>query len=70
MNVYVSDKELAARYKNSRATIWRWVDTRAFPKPIKFSPGCTRWRLADVQEWEARIASRRLTSTSDSRSAT
>lgn len=55
--VYLSDKENGARFKVSRATIWRWIGTRAFPQPIKFSPGCTRWRLADVEAWETRIAS-------------
>jgi prophage regulatory protein len=50
--IYVSDRDLAARFKNSRASIWRWVRTRGFPEPVKFTPGCTRWRLADIEKWE------------------
>jgi predicted DNA-binding transcriptional regulator AlpA len=50
---YLSDKDLAARYRNSRATVWRWVQTRNFPRPIRLSPQCTRWSLNDVLQWEA-----------------
>ena len=52
---YLSDLQLAARYNVHRATIWRWPDSRDFPRPVKFSPGCTRWRLADVEAWETRL---------------
>jgi len=53
--IYLSDKENAARFKVSRATVWRWVATRAFPPPIKFSSGTTRWRLADIEQWEKKM---------------
>ncbi|MEO7864000.1 MAG: AlpA family phage regulatory protein [Nitrospirales bacterium] len=53
--VYISDRANGARFKVSRATIWRWIKTRGFPQPIKFSPGCTRWKLADVEAWEAGV---------------
>ena len=52
--IYLSDRDLATRYGASRATIWRWVPNRGFPKPIRFSPGCTRWKLSDVEAWESR----------------
>jgi len=51
--VYLTDTALAARYAVSRATPWRWAKEGAFPQPVKLSPGCTRWRLADVEAWEA-----------------
>ena len=50
---YLADTEVAARYKVGRATPWRWTQKGAFPKPIKLSPGCTRWRLSDIEAWEA-----------------
>ena len=50
--IFVSDQELAARYQVHRSTIWRWVETHGFPTPVNLSPGCTRWRLSDVCEWE------------------
>jgi prophage regulatory protein len=52
--IYVSDVQLAQRFGTSRQTVWGWarIDP-AFPKPVKLSPGCTRWRLAEVEAWEA-----------------
>ena len=52
-NTHASDKQLAARYEVSRATIWRWTQEGHLPKPIKFSAGCTRWKLSDIEAWEA-----------------
>lgn len=52
-NLYLSDKQVAERYSVGRATLWRWLKKGEFPKPTKFSPGCTRWRLSDLKNWEA-----------------
>lgn len=51
---YASDRELAKRFGNARPTIWRWIDSLGFPKPVKLSPGCTRWRMSEVIAWEQR----------------
>lgn len=51
--VYLTDTAIAARYAVSRATPWRWSKEGNFPPPVKLSPGCTRWRLSDVEAWEA-----------------
>jgi prophage regulatory protein len=51
---YLADTHLAKRYKVSRQTIWRWAASdETFPSPIKLSPGCTRWKLSDLELWEA-----------------
>lgn len=50
--LYLSDKTLAERYEVHRASIWRWVQAGKFPNPIKVV-GSTRWKLADVEQWEA-----------------
>jgi prophage regulatory protein len=50
---YLSDKLLATRFSVSRATIWRWLAENKLPKPIKLAAGTTRWRLADIEQWEA-----------------
>lgn len=51
---YLADKQLAERYGVNRVTVWRWRKTDpTFPQPISLSPGCVRWRLADVEAWEA-----------------
>lgn len=52
--MFLTDRQLAARWSVGRVTIWRWVKSNpAFPAPVSLSPGCTRWRLADVEKWEA-----------------
>jgi len=53
MQAYWTDKEIAARLGVARASIWRWVSEGRFPKPIKLTSGCTRWRREDVEAWEA-----------------
>jgi len=52
-SINVPVREVAQRHSVSVSTIWRWVNKGQFPKPIKLSPGCTRWRISDIQEWEA-----------------
>ena len=51
---YLSDRTVADRYNTSRNTIWRWVREGRFPQPVKLSTGTTRWKLSDLQSWEAR----------------
>ena len=34
-----------------RSTVYRWIKTQAFPKPIKLSPSCSVWSIAKVNEW-------------------
>ena len=42
------------------STIWGWVKSGAFPKPIKLSANCTAWDAAQVEAWaQARIAASR-----------
>lgn len=51
---YLSDAHLAARYGVHRSTPWRWTKTDAtFPKPVKLSPQCSRWKLSEIESWEA-----------------
>lgn len=51
---YLSDLQLSARYGVHRTTPWRWAKSNAtFPKPITLTPGCTRWKLSEIEAWEA-----------------
>ncbi|MDO6588295.1 AlpA family phage regulatory protein [Salipiger sp. 1_MG-2023] len=51
---YLSDLQIAARYGVHRSTPWRWLKTDdIFPAPVSLSPGCTRWKLDDLEAWEA-----------------
>ena len=52
--IYLSDRQLGTRYNVHFLTPRRWVrEDPTFPKPVKLSPGCTRWRLSDLEAWEA-----------------
>ena len=51
---FISDRQLSYRYDVSRPTIWAWVKSDpTFPRPVKLSPGCTRWSLSEIEAWEA-----------------
>jgi predicted DNA-binding transcriptional regulator AlpA len=51
---FLSDRQAAERYGVGRATIWRWLrEDPSFPRPVRFTPGCTRWSLPELLAWEA-----------------
>ncbi|SEN57560.1 Prophage CP4-57 regulatory protein (AlpA) [Pseudorhodobacter antarcticus] len=50
---YLSNRHLAARYNVHHLTPCRWLNTDpTFPKPVRLTPGCTRWKLSDIEAWE------------------
>lgn len=50
---YLSDSDLADRFNVTRQTVWRWHRANAgFPRAISLSPGCTRWKLSSIENWE------------------
>lgn len=50
---FLSDNDLAKRYGVSRQTVWRWHrDQPDFPRVVKLTPGCARWRLSEIEAWE------------------
>lgn len=52
-NLFLTDKDLAARWSVHRLTPWGWVKAGKLPKPIKIN-GATRWKLADIEAGEAK----------------
>lgn len=53
--MFMTDRQVAERYGVTQPTIWRWTkETPGFPQPVKLSPGCTRWKLADLEAFEGR----------------
>ncbi len=36
-----------------KRTVWRWLEEGAFPKPMRLSNACVRWRAGDVLEFLA-----------------
>ena len=56
--LYLPDVEVAARYSTHRCWPWRLVKRDStFPKRVTLTPGCTRWKLSDLEAWEAAKAS-------------
>jgi len=49
--LFLSDKDIAARYSIHRVTPWRWVRDGKLPAPMKIN-GATRWKLSDIEAWE------------------
>jgi prophage regulatory protein len=47
---YLSARQIGARFNVHHLTPRRWP---GFPKPIHLTPGCTRWKLSDIEAWEA-----------------
>ena len=50
---YLSVRHVAERFDVSVNTVWRWAALNPqFPKPVKLGPGCSRWKLSDLVEFE------------------
>jgi len=55
---YLSVKQVAERFGVSVPTHWNWsgdgpYSVDSFPEPVKLGPQITRWRLDQVETWEA-----------------
>lgn len=42
----------------SKSTLWRRVQTRTFPEPVKLSVRVTVWRVEDIRQWIAEQSGR------------
>ncbi len=52
--IYLSDRQIGERFGVHHLTARRWVrEDPTFPRPVKLSLGCTRWRLSEIEAWEA-----------------
>jgi len=50
---YLTDRQLGTRWGVHHLTPRRWVrEDATFPRPVKLSPGCTRWKLSEIEAWE------------------
>jgi prophage regulatory protein len=52
---FLTVEQVAAHYKVSAASIWRWKREGDFPAPFNVGRGCTRWRLADIENYDANL---------------
>ena len=51
---YLTDREVAAWYSCSRATVWRKARLGQIPKPVQFH-GMTRWDVRDLEAHSAAV---------------
>ena len=55
---YLSDRQLGTRWQVHHLTPRRWIKSDdTFPRPVHLTPGCTRWKLSEIEAWEAAKAS-------------
>jgi prophage regulatory protein len=51
---FLTDRQIGARFGVHHLTPRRWVrEDPTFPRPVKLSPGCTRWKLSEIEAWES-----------------
>ena len=43
--------QLRQRLGVSASSIWAWVKSGRFPKPVKLSDNVTAWRATDIEAW-------------------
>lgn len=43
--------EVTTKIKVTKSCIYRWISEGKFPRPLKLSPTCVRWREDDVARW-------------------
>jgi predicted DNA-binding transcriptional regulator AlpA len=59
---YYLRQDIEELFKVSRATIYRWVNSGHFPKPIHLGANMVRWKVSDIEAW---IVVREATNTRD-----
>lgn len=57
--LYLSARDLGARYNVHPKTPATWIKKRGFPKAVWLA-GSKRWRLSDVLEWEEKEINREV----------
>jgi len=54
--IFLRDQEVAILFGTSRA--WPWRKLKAdptFPKPVRLSDSCVRWRVSDIRDWASTL---------------
>lgn len=48
---FLREPQVLAFIPISKSTLWRRVQARTFPEPVKLSVGITAWRAEDIRSW-------------------
>jgi prophage regulatory protein len=51
--LYFSVTDLSVRYGVSKQTVWYWLREGRLNRPVKLGVNSTRWKLIDVEQFEA-----------------
>ena len=51
--LYLTVDQVATRFVVSKDTIWRWRRDGEFPAPYRLGGRTARWRLSEIEAWEA-----------------
>lgn len=51
--------EVCEKIGVTKSCIYRWISENTFPRPLKLSSTCVRWREDDIVEWLEQFASQR-----------
>ncbi|MCV9906655.1 YdaS family helix-turn-helix protein [Brucella sp. HL-2] len=47
----LSIDEVCKAISIGKSTVYKWMDEQKFPRPLRLSPTCVRWREHDVANW-------------------
>lgn len=50
--LWITAEQVADRFSVTPVTVWRWAREGDFPKPVRITSNCTRWRLSDIESFE------------------
>jgi len=53
---FVRQPQVLALVPISKSTLWRRIQARSFPQPLKLSERVTVWRAEDIRHWIERQA--------------
>lgn len=53
-------RDVTARTGMSRSTIYRRIDDKTFPKPVKIGDFAVRWRESTIDGWIAGLSSEKI----------
>lgn len=48
---FLTRKEVLETVKVGTSTLYRWMEQNRFPRPLKFTAGCVRWKESAVKNW-------------------
>lgn len=48
---FLRQPQVLALVPISKSTLWRRIQARTFPKPVKLSERVTVWRVEDIRRW-------------------